>query len=123
MIMSDYFKAYRNRIQTNHTNLLKLGKELKGLGYTIKIWKSKELQNSITVLDKHNNGVRVQFNEVPYRWSFEYDIKPSKEQGSGYTGKKFYTSALDLPFTAKDVVEAFKPMYINDNFKNYKIEL
>jgi hypothetical protein len=65
----------------------------------------------------------VQFNETPYRFSFEYDTEPSRETGSGFTGKEFYVNGFDLPFTTKEIIEAFKPMYKDERFENYTVEI
>lgn len=75
-------------------------------------------------MDQNNNGVRIQFNEVPYRFSLEYDIEPSKERGSGYTGKEFFgLQGFDFPFTVKEILNEFRPMYIDKRFLNYSKEL
>ena len=66
------------------------------------------------------NGVRVQFNEVPYRFSFEYDIDPKNGKGSGYTGEEFFVETLDLPFLITDVTDSFKPMYTDHRFEHLK---
>lgn len=123
--MGTYFTAYRNRMEANSKNLLALKSELEQMGYIVKVWKDKELHRSITVYDQEmQNGVRVQFNEVPYRWSFEYDIDPKNGKGSGYTGNEYSVNSIEaqpfFPFTIKDITGNMNPMYIDKRFENLK---
>jgi hypothetical protein len=121
---TDYLSAFRRRLEHNHNNLLTLGEQLKNLGYVVKVWKSKPMLSAITVYTKDQaKGVRVQFNEVPYRFSFEYDIKPSIENGSGRTGKEFFVGSYSLPFSIDDVIKAVSPMYIDARFEHFKDSL
>lgn len=116
-----YFEAYRERMLSNNDKLLELGQAIKNLGFRVEIRNGDKKINSFTVYNQEKTeGVRVQFNEVPYRFSFEYDIKPSRENGSGYTGKEFYVNDFEIPFTIDDVIKEMKPMYIDKRFEHYK---
>lgn len=118
-----YFEVRKNRLESYHKNFLELAENLKKKGFLVSTHNRGDLIRSIKVLDKNNNGLRIQFNEVPYRFSFEYDIKPSKN-GSGYTGKEFgVIDGYDFPFTVKEILSSFQPMYIDTRFSNYQKQL
>lgn len=119
-----YFEEYSERMTSNNDKLLQLGQQIKDLGFIVQIRNNEKKVNSFTVYNQEKTmGVRVQFNEVPYRFSFEYDIKPSRENGSGYTGKEFYVNDFEIPFTIADVIDEMKPMYIDARFESYKKEI
>jgi len=112
-----YFEAYRARKEAYNSKFLQLADELKKLDLIVQTHSSGLIDNLTVYNAEKTQGVRVQFNEVPYRFSFEYDIKPSKENGSGYKGKEFFgLNGFDFPFTITDILEGFKPMYIDSRF-------
>lgn len=122
--MIGHFEAYRNRLEAYDKQFKQLAEKFKSLGLKVSTHNTTGFIKSIKLLDQNNNGVRIQFNEVPYRFSLEYDIQPSKEKGSGYTGKEFFgLEGFDFPFTVKDILKEFRPMYIDKRFLNYNKEL
>jgi hypothetical protein len=112
-----YFEAYRERKEAYNNQFLQLAEDLKQMNLIVTTHSSGLISNLTVYNQDQTQGVRIQFNEVPYRFSFEYDIKPSKEKGSGYTGKEFFgLEGFDFPFTKKDILKAFQPMYIDKRF-------
>lgn len=127
--MKTYFEAYQERLRANDRMLRDLGKKLQNLGFTVEIpvhnHGNKSLLAFITIYDKaKENGVRVSFREVPYRWTFSYDRKPDKDKGSGFIGKEYWVDGIeDFPFSVQDVIDNFKPMYVDKRFAKYYTEL
>ncbi len=114
--MSDYFKAYRGRLEKNQTDIINLINEVKKVNPLIKAYvvsSKNRIISSVTFI-KGEEINRIGFHEVPYRWS-----------GCGYKEHHSSHYGLSMPFTANDVLKTFqsiKGMYKNQSavYKNAK---
>lgn len=117
--MKDFFTAYRERLERNHEQIIKLKKKALFYGFTVKyrdVDSINELLTSITILTSDlSKGVRIQFNEVPYRWTLEYDTKPSFKNGSGFSGKEYHVDEISEEWG--DIQGRFHPMFIDERFE------
>src|SRR3972149_3446723 len=116
---ADYFSAYRARLEKNDEDLRKLGEELKNMGFKVRIWESRKLISAINIYSPDlSKGVRLQFNEVPYRWTLEYDTQPNIKTGSGFHREERF-NLEEIPFTAHELVNSFLPMFIDKRFSHH----
>lgn len=79
--MSDYLKAYGERMKRNHDELMEMALELKERGCTV--FASKNGYISFIKIFKNGYHVTYGFQEIPYSWYLDMCLKPSKEHGSG----------------------------------------
>lgn len=118
--MSDFFTAYRLRLERNEADLLKLADEVLKLNPDIEIYHSKPLERRIRSLTFFNGEEinSVGFHEVPYRWS---GCGYNEHSNSHYGGEN-----VAMPFTANDVLSTFKPVttvrHRHDTFFKSKAE-
>jgi hypothetical protein len=101
--MSDYFKAYRARLERNHNALVQLIKDVQKKDNSVEAYinRNDELINHVVFI-KDESINSIGFHEVPYRWS-----------GCGY--KETHSSHWggensSMPFTADDVLSTFTPI-------------
>lgn len=110
-----------NSKKINET-FLKLGNELKELGYKVVVSKRQHEDNLITYLnvyDDDNNGLYLQFNYLPYEWQISRSIKPSIKKGSSVRVKTLpYRENYTFPIAAKELKQYFTPMYVDGRFNN-----
>jgi hypothetical protein len=139
-----YFTGYRQRLQLNHQNLVELALQLTQEGLRVQYYfpSGRTLLSSLRVVDGEEykyrvseegldycyifvNAVRIQFNEVPFRWTFEYDTIPDYQHGSSMTGREFIVNPLcggrpgyadwnRLPFSVQDVKDNLRPFYLRN---------
>lgn len=102
--MSDYLKAYRERLERNHAELIKLINDVQAIDSTIEAYvydnPNRLLSGVVFIKEEEINSIH--FHETPYRWS-----------GCGYPefGNSHYgTENSGLPFTANDVIANFEPI-------------
>lgn len=115
--MTTYLEAYGLRLDANNQHLITLAQQLIKKGFEVIVFKDKKKLNALNIYDAEGKGVRLQFNEVPYRWSLEYDINPSAGNGSSYTGKEFNADDRDhLNVTIQDIEANLKTMYKDTRF-------
>lgn len=120
--MTDYFTAYRARLERNDQTLRTRAEELKALGCTVLAPRRTQDPNS-TVVERRLEFIRVRkdgkecifgFAEVPYRWYIDVSWKPNTQTGSGKTVK---TQGPEDPFTAKEIMEQMIPTEIDKRFE------
>lgn len=139
-----YFTAYRQRLQLNHQNLVELALQLTQEGLRVQYYlpSDRTLLSSLRAIDGEEyqyrvskegrdycyifvNAVRIQFNEVPFRWTFEYDRIPDPYEGSSITGREFVANPVcgglpgdadwnKLPFSVQDVKDNLRPFYLRN---------
>jgi len=102
--MSDFLKAYEERLQRNHKAILKLAKDVIAIDKSVEAYLSIGLKSYISSITffKDESINTIAFHEVPYRWS-----------GCGYTehGKSHSGDKnCSLPFTPMVVLASFKPI-------------
>lgn len=102
--MSDFFKAYRARLVRNQEALINLIKEVRKADPTVEAYTGRNDRFICGVVFIKDEGINsIHFHEVPYRWS-----------GCGYGEFNNYHHSggenNSMPFTAKDVIDNFKPI-------------
>ena len=100
--MNDYFKAHRARMQSVSDTLRDLAVKLKERGCDL--YASSNPIILFMLIEKDGKHVWLSFEEVPYSWSLRVSIKPSRENGSGYTIKTIH--GTELPFTIDQIIES-----------------
>jgi hypothetical protein len=114
--MSDYFKAYRARLERNQAQIIQLIKDVQEKDNSVEAYvydqQGSRLLSGVTFI-KEESVNSIHFHEVPYRWS-----------GCGYGehGNSHYGGEnSSMPFTADDVLSTFRPIntvrwrYVNKN--------
>lgn len=103
--MSDFFKAYRARLERNQEALFKLANDVLDLDPEVEVYFNSanldRIKSSVTFF-KGENINAVAFHEVPYRWS-----------GCGYDEfRRSHAGGenVSMPFTAEDVLKTFTPI-------------
>lgn len=115
--MKNYLEAYRERMEKNEADLLKLANEVLAINPKIEVYRHKNtdrLINGLVFFDGENIN-SICFHEVPYRWS-----------GCGFPefGNSHFGNDITcyLPFTADDVIKTFHPVTDVNNTHNTKFE-
>lgn len=111
--MNDYLKAYRERLERNHNDLLNLAKDVVAANPKVEVYGSanKNLYSGLVfILGQKINS--VSFHEVPYRWS-----------GCGYGEFKNSNYSSRMPFIAEEVLNTMKDIStvnktVNEKFTN-----
>ena len=107
-----YFEHYSQRMTAISNALLALANDFKSNGYDVWVSGIKDNRKTMFMVvctdDKH---LVFGFSEVPYRWYVQANIKPSKENGSGYTVNEWgYTTTDKIP-SMIEISEYFRPNY------------
>jgi hypothetical protein len=101
--MSDYLTAYRERLQRNNDDLIKLIKEVQERDPLIEAYVHNDgrlFPGVVFIKDETINSIH--FHEVPYRWS-----------GCGYHEhwkSHWGGENASLPFDATDVITTMRPI-------------
>ncbi len=103
--MSNYFDAYRARLERNQADLLNLANEVKKLLPEIEVYVNRDYPNrllsSITFI--HGETINtIAFHDVPYRWA-----------GCGFREWSYSHSGGEnssMPFTAVEVLQTMQPI-------------
>jgi hypothetical protein len=117
--MSDYFTAYRKRLERNDKDLRSFADKLKQNGFTVLASKGKTL---LSLIYARKGGMQtiIGFAEVPYRWYIDNE----------FSGLISYVNTLthghiadrEFNFTVKDVEERLTDS-IDKRFESHKEEI
>lgn len=116
--MSDYFTAYRARLERNHKKFMELSEELKAKGCKVFVFSSdKESGRMISYIHvkKEDKHIAVGFAEVPYRWYLHMTLDGKNGQGTGRDIAKRTDAETEYCFTADEIIAELRPYpYAND---------
>lgn len=112
--MSDYFKAYRRRMEEVSKLILSLAENVINGGGNV--YKSRDSLTKFILIEKGGRHIVFGFSEVPYRFYADVLIKPSRERGSSYNKrewfpKDFSTQEKDYIPSTREVVELMEQNY------------
>ncbi len=107
--MSDFFTAYRARMQRNHDSLMKLADELTNIG--VSVYHSKDRLVKSLWLTKDNTHLYLSFCDVPYRWELSCSIEWVRGNGSSRTIEVSRGGEnVSMPYTVDYILSKMQPI-------------
>jgi len=102
--MTDFFDAYRSRLERNQADIFALIKDVQALNPSIEAYVHHDTgrfqQGVVFIRNEEINSIH--FHEVPYRWSGCGHGEFNNSHSGGEN--------CSMPFTVEDVLKTFKPI-------------